>query len=576
VVKGAGLPGVGRRTGFAGRWRGVLSANIQAMNNLALGAATAESEEIVQLRERVRALEIRLERIEQREASAVSPGEPDTALPPSMTSAALGAEIAAATIFKRIAMLGFALLGALILRVLTQENILGARLGTVLGFAYTGQLIVWSLIPGRFGGFARESSLLPCSGAVLAYFIAMESALRTLTLGRAAGMIAIAGFGLLALAMGIRQRKAPLAGTGVIGGTLALVALDLRGTTVALQLGLFVLLAAAGISSSWRAGWGWLRRLTTFTAMLLLPAGFFFCGNEPGVAGGLLSASAAVWCLIVVQHVLAFRRLGLDSVWLPLATLWLAGIQYLAHWPALGATNGAIAAAGLAAVIIWGRRASQATAGLAGMMATAAFAGALGWVMLDPTGLLCAVGGLGLWFAGRRAASDWAAVFATLLMLAAMAAGLAQLLQPPLAPAGLAAMSLSALVLVIHYMSNGRAGGAPYSGLPMRLAPIALAAGLALLLGFFWELLNRFFVPPAHLLLSQTVMLVITALALTFWGHAARRRAPLVCGLACMALALGKVLVIDLIQLKSLNMLASLVLVSLASVAVSVILRRRA
>ncbi len=546
------------------------------MNNLALGAAAVESEEIAQLRERVRALEIRLERMEQRGASPVSEAEPDGAPAPSMAPAALEAEIAAATIFKRIAMLCFALLGALILRVLTQENILGARFGTVLGFAYTAQLVLLSLIPGRFGGFARESSLLPCSGAVLAFFIAIESALRTLTLSRATAMMAIAGFALLALGMAIRRRKAPLAGTGVIGGILALVALDMKGTTVGLQLVLFVLLAGTGIASSWRAGWGWLRRLTTFAALLLLPAGFFFCGEEPGVGGGLLAASAAIWCLIVVQHLLAFRRLRWDSIWLPLVTLWLAGIQYLAHGPALGATTGAIAAAALAAVTIWARHDGKATAGLAGLMATTAFAGAIGWAMLDHTGLLCAVGGLALWFAGRRAASDWAAVFATLLMLVAMAAGLAQLFRPPIALEGLAAMSFSALILVTHYINNGRAGGAPYSGLPMRLAPVSLAAGLVLLLGLFWELLNRLFIQPAHLLLSQTVMLVITALALTFWGHAARRRAPLCCGLACMALTLAKVLLIDLMRLKSLTMLASLVLVSLASVAVSVILRRRA
>ena len=109
----------------------------------------------------------------------------------------------------------------------------------------------------------------------------------------------------------------------------------------------------------------------------------------------------------------------------------------------------------------------------------------------------------------------------------------------------------------------------------MRLAPVALAAGLALLLGLFWELLNRVFQQPAQLLLSQTAVVVLTALGLTFWGHAAHRRSPLFCGLACMVLALGKVLLIDLVRLKSLYMLASLVLVGLASVAVSVILRRR-
>jgi len=45
--------------------------------------------------------------------------------------------------------------------------------------------------------------------------------------------------------------------------------------------------------------------------------------------------------------------------------------------------------------------------------------------------------------------------------------------------------------------------------------------------------------------------------------------------MACMVLALAKVLFVDLVRLKSLNMLASLVLVGLASIAISVILRRR-
>lgn len=538
-------------------------------------ASTVAADEIAQLRERVRTLEIRLDRIEHGGAVTAAEAEHAMARAPGSAPAGIDTEVAAATIFRRIAMLCFVLLGALILRVLTQQNILGQGFGTVLGFAYAGHLIVLSLIPGRFGGFARESSLFQCSGAVLAFFIAIESALRTLTMGRISAMIVIAGFALLALGMGIYQRKAALAGTGLIGGILALVALDLKGTSVALQLTLVALLAAASIANSWRERWQWLRPLTIGLVLLLFPAGFFFCGKEPGVDGGLLAAAAGVWCVVMLQHLVAFSRLHRGSTWLPLMTLWLVGIQQLAGWPWIGATTGGIAVLALACVIVCSRLGSKATAGLAGLMATSAFAGAIGWAMLDRTGLLCVIGGMGLWWAGRRAASDWAAVFATLLMLAAASVGLAQLVRSPVSIPGLVAMSLSAAVLVVHYVRHGRTGTEPYSGLAMRLAPVALGAGLALLLGVFWELLNRAFEQPAQLLLSQTVVVVFTALALTFWGHATHRRSPLFCGLACMALALAKVLLIDLMRLKSLNMLASLVLVGLASVAVSVILRRR-
>jgi hypothetical protein len=542
------------------------------MNGTASDAGMTGPEEIAELRERVRALEIRLSRIELGAPAFVPPAQPQAA---PAAAAPICSEIAAAKIFTRVAMLCFVLLGALILRVLTQQNILGAGFGTILGFAYAGHLIVLSIIPGRFGAVARENSVFQCSGAALAFIIALESVLRTQTIGRVSALVAIAGFALLALGMGIHRRKAALAGTGILGGILALVALDMHQSTVALQLALVALLAALGIANSWREGWQWLRPLTTLMMLVLLPAGFFFCGKEPGVAGGLLAASAAVWLTVMVQHLLALRRLGRDAAWLPVLTVWLAAIQLLARWPAIGATTGGIAVFALGCVIVCSRRATEATAGLAGMMATAAFAGAFGGSMVDHTGLVCALGGMALCFSGRRAAADWAAAFATLLMLAAAFVGLAQLLRPPVAPTGLIAMGLSALVLLLHYVRNGRAGAEPCSGLAMRLAPVALAAGLALLLGLFWELLNRAFVQPAQLHLSLTVVVVVTALTLTFWGHAAHRRSPLFCGLACMVVAIAKVLLIDLVSLKSFNMLASLVLVGLASVAISFILRRR-
>jgi hypothetical protein len=547
------------------------------MNDSASSLKAAGMEEIAELRERIRTLELRLDRIEQDGPAAVprAAQTPATATPASAAPSEIDTEMAAATIFTRIAMLCFVLLGALILRVLTQQNILGAGFGTILGFTYAGHLIVLSIIPGRFGKAARENSVFQCSGAVLSFIIAIESVMRTQTIGRVPAMIAIAGFALLALGMGIHHRKAALAGTGILCGILALVALDMKEGTVALQLGLVTLLASAGIANSWREGWQWLRPLTTLMMFLLLPGGFFFCGKAPVIAGGLLAASIAFWLAAMLQHLLAFRRLDRAAAWLPLLTLWLAGIQQVAHWQFIGATNGAIAAFALVCVIVCTRRAPEAAAGLAGLMATAALAGAIGGALLDPTGLLCALGGLALWQAGRRNAADWAAACATLLMLAAAVVGLAQLLRPPVPAFGLIAMSLSAVVLVLHYVRNGRTGTAPYFGLAMRLAPVALAAGLALLLGLFWDLLNHLFGQPTQLLLSQTVAVVITALALTFWGHASHRRSALICGLACMALALAKVLLVDLMQLKSFNMLASLVLVGLASVAVSVILRRR-
>src|SRR5512133_2285435 len=159
------------------------------MTGSALRAETAEPEELAQLRERVRALEIRLDRVER---GATVAGPQTTQEMANATVAAttpIDTEVAAAKIFRRIAMLCFVLLGALILRVLTQQNILGAGFGTVLGFAYAAYLVVLSITPSRFGVFARGNTIFQCSGVVLAFFIAIESALRTQTMGRAPAMM---------------------------------------------------------------------------------------------------------------------------------------------------------------------------------------------------------------------------------------------------------------------------------------------------------------------------------------------------------------------------------------------------
>src|SRR5512139_2569729 len=111
--------------------------------------------EVAELRARVRALEMRLDRIERGSSVAVSEEEREPSVPVRAASGGIDTEVAAARIFRRVAVLCFVLLGALILRVLTQQKILGAGFGTILGFTYAACLVVLSMMPGRLGKFAR-------------------------------------------------------------------------------------------------------------------------------------------------------------------------------------------------------------------------------------------------------------------------------------------------------------------------------------------------------------------------------------------------------------------------------------
>ena len=171
---------------------------------------TSKQDEIAELRLHLRQLEERVARIECGATPAVQPAataaSPDTGFLPSP----LTTHLTVATVFTRVAMLSFVLLGALVLRVLTQQHILGDRFGTLLGFVYAGHLIVLSFLPGRPGQFARATSLFQCCGVLLGDFIALESALRAHTLTRPTAMIWIGGFTVLALLVAVRHQKPSL------------------------------------------------------------------------------------------------------------------------------------------------------------------------------------------------------------------------------------------------------------------------------------------------------------------------------------------------------------------------------
>jgi hypothetical protein len=528
---------------------------------------------IAELRGRMSRLEARVQQLEQGLPVAARPAaaaiDSPEALPPP------DAEGRAATAFTRVAMLSFALLGALILRVLTQQGILGTGFGTLLGFAYAGHLIALPFLPGRLGGFARETSLFQCSGVVLSFVIVLESALRTKILGPPAPMLLIAGFALFAVGVAVVHGKLSLAATGISGAILSLVALGLEAGELPLQLGLLVLLGAVGTALSWRRDWDLLRPLVFLLLPVLLTLGLAFAHMQSLSQGTFLAAAAGLWAIAACVHLAAFARLGRAAAWLPLLTAWLAGLARFDGWTSLPAAAAIVSALALVRVAWASRASSSASAGVAGMAATAAVAGAVGWTMLDPTGVLCALAGAAVWAAGRRVVPTWAAACAIVLMVAAATGALTRLLAPPVTVAGLAAGLVLAAILLLHYLRTGRVGDEAHTGLAERLAPLALAPALLVLYAVLREAARRLLPGAESFLLAQTGILTLTAIGLTFWGHARHRRAVFNCGVVSMAIALLKVGLVDLMKLHGLHLLASVVLLGVSSVAVSMILRRR-
>lgn len=533
-----------------------------------------ERDDLAGLRKRLRQLEERVARIEH---GATLPAQSPPAAAEEPIPSPFDTDLSVATVFTRIAMLLFVLLGALILRVLTQQHILGDGFGTLLGFVYAGHLIVLSFLPGKPGRFARSSNLFPCCGVLLSYFIALESALRAHTLMRPTAIILIGGFSALALGVAAWQRKPVLAATALIGGMLALVGLALDPDGVVLQLLLLVSLAAIAAVLSWRYAWSFLRPMAFLLLLLLLSAGPVLARKESMSCDQLDNCAIAFWLVFVLQHLLAFRKLRGAAVWLPLSTAWLAVLAGLEAWPSFTVMAAATAAMATLGTILAVRVRPDATSGTAGLAATAVIAGSIGWLLLDPSGVFCALAGMALWAAARQTfpRPAWSTVSATLLLTAATIRGVWPLVSAETPVYALLAGALLTAILLFHFLRNNTSRAEPSDGLIQGSATLALAAGLLMLLAVLRGIVCRLLPDPTSCQLAQTGILTMIAILLTFCGHAARRRAILYAGLSCMLVALVKVGLVDLRLLNGLPLLASIVLLGLASVGVSVILRQR-
>lgn len=539
----------------------------------------APDADLAELRARLVRLEARVGRIEQERGPVDATRDDESTAPLAASPEAIpdaAADATAATLFKRVAMLVFALLGALILRVMTQQNMIDQTPGTLLGFAYAGSLVILAVIPGPLRPLARATSLLQCSGVALACMIALESALRTRTLTRPAAMAWLIAFGALGLWRGSAQRKVSLAALSALAPMLSLVALGLKAEELRWQLAGLVVLASGATALSWRPGFGRLRPLALPVVGALLAAGLFLAREQGIAAGPVLAAAAALTLVLAAQHVAALTHLGRAAAWLPAGLLWLAALAWNLAWPPLAATAAGVSALAIALVWAWQRRGASAAAGVAGAGGAAVLAGILGWPAVDSAGVLCAMAGIALWHASGREGPVWAAWGVTLMLATSAATGVLHLARGTNAVSELAAGAVLGVLLLLHYHLAGRGGKNVPRSLGARLSPVALLGGLILCLGVARGVLHRAIPDTDTCLLAQTAALGLAAIVLTFLGRRTGRRPVVYSGLACMGAALVKVAVVDLVQLKSLRLLAAVILLGGASVAISFILRRKA
>jgi hypothetical protein len=254
----------------------------------------------------------------------------------------------ASGIFVRLAAAVFALLGALSLRVATQQGMLSARLGVGAGCLYCALLLAAPLFGRRIRWLRTCASLLQYCALSLAPLIILEMAPR-MHLGTAELALALAAIGVAGTVAAVLGQAGRLAGYGLLVSLAAIASLGL-GPEAQLLRALVVacLFGLASALAHWK-NWGFLRPAVWPVGGLVLSilalAAVRCAADLSGGSRLVIVAAVLMWAIVVVSCTLRTRVLAAgEAVWLPLAGLWAYALTaFLA--PALAPTAGLVVGA---------------------------------------------------------------------------------------------------------------------------------------------------------------------------------------------------------------------------------------
>jgi len=535
--------------------------------------------------QRLEQLETALARLDARLARAevvlrLAPGPPAE---PTVVATATESVSPVATYFARLAVICFALVGALLLRTLAQQTWIDPHTGVALGLAYCAGLLLAPAWSARLRTLAPHAWLLQHCAAVLASLIMLESCARQHVIGVAlASVIALLTM-LATVASSVRQNRVSLAAIGLLFPFFAIVAIGRDLTDAPWRAAAAGAIAIAALVLATRARWSIVRPLVVLPVGLALGLALVATGRRGGISPAvplaLLASGLALWLAIAAWHLYERERLSWSAqFWLPFASVWtvLLGLQYR---PALAAAIALFVGAGLLAVAFWlGGR----PAGAGGGAGCCALAGALvfgaGAAVVDPTGVSLAILAGAITLLARRMASRWllgGAGLATLGALAAAALHRQLEAMPVLGPSALAANGVLATALVLQCITAWRPPRLHLGSAVVGVRSLALGSALVAMFCLARQLAASVFGTADDFVLVETLLILTFLIGALLVARASQSRTWSGVGLVAMVVLAAKVALIDLFQLDGARVMTSVVALGLASVLLSLTLRRR-
>jgi len=253
-------------------------------------------------------------------SSAASPaGEPSDDTP-------LIASGAVAVVFRRLAIVSFALLGALVLRVLTQQGMISSLVGVPIGLVYCAVLVFAPTLAAR-RRVVGSRAVLQYSGVVLAPLIVLESVGQGSLLGMTSASLIIIGVGSAGVLAALLASDRGLACTSLLVGLCATAALGLAPEAAFCRAAAVVTSVAATLWLSRRAAMAFLLPVLAPLAAVLLGLALFAAARRQGMPPEaplvVLAAIGVTWLLAVVRVVANGAPLSLiEAALLPSVTAW--------------------------------------------------------------------------------------------------------------------------------------------------------------------------------------------------------------------------------------------------------------
>ncbi len=490
----------------------------------------------------------------------------------------------ASRLFVRGAWICSCLIGALILRVVTQNGLIGAMPGTIVGLGYCTLLVSLPVLLRKQRSMSAHGFLMEYCGTVLAPLIVLETFHKESVFSAAMSAVILTGFAIFSAVVNSALGHKALTAIALTLATASIPALGFNLDGLQAKAILMVVIVACAAVIAARRNWKALQPIVFPLAAMLL--GFTVLvtahreGLAPTAAHTVMGAVFGLFLVIAANHTFALSKLSApESAWLPIATLWSA-LLFLYYSPQIGASSASVAAVlMIVSIYVFARRTSTMSAGVLGVGASAAMAGSVGFPVLDPTGSLLALTAVVLLFAARRCRSAMWAVLAQLQIMVAMGVGLSRggltdLGAPLTAWKVGAGAALTAIAFSAYYISICKSE-TEEDKIPGRLAsPISLVVGVVALF-FTGRLCAHHLLGDTPMFqLSLTILLAILCAASQIVAKRLENKAIRNAGFLGMAIMTAKVLLSDLLSLSAGHAVVSLGMLTAIFVLTSILFRK--